>query len=268
MARDTADLGRAFMAHPLFDIAGRVALVTGSSRGIGHAVARGLAEAGCTVVLNSRDGAATKAAAEELAAATGASTHAEAFDVTDGEAVAAAVDRIESTVGPIDILVNNAGTQFRAPLTEFPDHEWDRVMATNLTSAFRVGREVARRMVPRGKGKIVNICSLLSEQARAGVSPYAASKGGLKMLTKGMCADLGPHGIQVNGVSPGYFTTELNAALVADAEFDAWVRRHTPAGRWGDVHELIGAVLFLCSPAADFVNGHLITVDGGMSSVL
>ncbi|WP_460105207.1 SDR family oxidoreductase [Streptomyces sp. YKOK-J1] len=256
------------MSHPLFDVTGKVALVTGSSRGIGKALARGLLEAGCTVVLNGRDAAALEAARVELAAEFGDAVVAEAFDVTDSAAVAGAVARIEDEVGPVGVLVNNTGAQRRAPLLDFTDEDWHTLLDTNLTSAFLVGREVARRMVPRGHGKIVNICSLQSEAVRPGIAPYSATKGGLKMLTKGMCADLGPHGIQVNGIGPGYFDTELTSALVADEEFSAWVRGRTPAGRWGDVTDLVGALLFLCSPASDFVNGQLLYVDGGMLSVL
>lgn len=255
-------------SHPLFDVTGKVALVTGSSRGIGRALAVGLLEAGCTVVLNGRDAVALEAARAELAVTFGEAVLAEAFDVTDAASVATAVPRIEDRAGPIDILVNNTGAQRRAPLLDFTDDDWHTLLDTNLTSAFLVGREVARRMVPRGQGKIINICSLQSEAVRPGIAPYAATKGGLKMLTKGMCADLGPHGIQVNGIGPGYFDTELTSALVADEEFSAWVRGRTPAGRWGRVEDLVGALLFLTSPASDFVGGQLLYVDGGMLSVL
>jgi len=256
------------MSHPVFDIRERVALVTGSSRGIGRALATGLLEAGCVVVLNGRDRAALARTRDELAEQTGGTVLAEAFDVTDPAAVADGIARAEDRAGALDILVNNAGVQHRAPFTEFATEDWYRLLDTNLTSAFLVGREVARRMAPRGRGKIVNVCSVLSEVARPGIAPYAATKGGLKLLTKGMCADLGPSGIQVNGLAPGYFTTDLTAALAADEKFSAWVRDRTPAGRWGTVSELVGALIFLCSPASDFVNGHLLYVDGGMLSVL
>ncbi|MFD5750430.1 SDR family oxidoreductase [Streptomyces sp. NPDC127033] len=256
------------MSHPMFDITGKVALVTGSSRGIGLALARGLLEAGCTVVLNGRDTAALEAARAGLAEAFGDAVRTEAFDVTDSAAVARAVASVEEGTGPIDILVNNTGAQRRAPFTDFTDEDWHGLLGTNLTSAFLVGREVARRMTPRGQGKIVNICSLQSEVVRPGIAPYAATKGGLKMLTKGMCADLGPSGIQVNAIGPGYFETELTAALVADEEFSAWVRGRTPAGRWGTVDDLVGALIYLASPASDFVNGQVLYVDGGMLSVL
>ncbi|MDT0319884.1 SDR family oxidoreductase [Streptomyces millisiae] len=252
----------------LFDIAGRVALVTGSSRGIGHALAGGLAAAGCVVVLNGRDERRLAEAAAEITEATGAAVHTAAFDVTDGPAVAAGVADVEDRVGPLDILVNNAGMQHRKPLLDFTDADWHRIVDTNLTSAFLVGRETARRMVGRGRGKIVNICSLQSEVVRPGIAPYAATKGALKMLTKGMCADWGPHGLQVNGLGPGYIETELTRPLVEDPEFTAWVRGRTPAGRWGRVEDLVGALRYLVSPAADFVNGQVLYVDGGMSSVL
>ncbi|MEU7718999.1 SDR family oxidoreductase [Streptomyces tibetensis] len=256
------------MSHPLFDITGKTALVTGSSRGIGKALAKGLLEAGCTVVLNGRDTAALQATAAELAGSFGDRVRTAAFDVTDSAAVTAGVTRIEEETGPIDILVNNTGVQHRSPLLEFTDTDWHRLLDTNLTGAFLVGREVARRMAPRGHGKIVNICSLQSEAVRPGIAAYSATKGGLKMLTKGMCADLGPLGIQVNGIGPGYFATELTSALVADEEFSAWVRRRTPAGRWGAVDDLVGALIFLASPASDFVGGQVLYVDGGMLSVL
>ncbi|MDX3381483.1 MULTISPECIES: glucose 1-dehydrogenase [Streptomyces] len=252
------------MTHPLFDITGRTALVTGSSRGIGLALARGLAEAGCTVVLNGRDERRLAEAARELPG----KVHTAVFDVTDGPSVAAGIKDVEERVGPLDILVNNAGMQLRAPLLEFTDSDWHRILDTNLTSAFLVGREAARYMTARGHGKIVNICSLQSEVVRPGIAPYAATKGALKMLTKGMCADWGPSGVQVNGLGPGYIETELTQALVDDEEFSAWVRRRTPAGRWGRTEDLVGGVLFLASPAADFVSGQILYVDGGMTSVL
>jgi gluconate 5-dehydrogenase len=244
-----------------------VALVTGSSRGIGKALAFALARAGCTVVLNGRDAASVLQARDEIVG-TGGIAHPAVFDVTDSAAVEAGVADAERGAGPIDILVNNAGLQIRKSITEFADDEWHRLIATNLTGAFFVGRAVARRMTARHAGKIVNICSLQSEVARPGIAPYSASKGALKMLTKGMCADLAAHGIQVNAIGPGYFATEMTAPLVADAEFSAWVRRRTPAGRWGDVSELTGALIFLSSRASDFVNGQIVYVDGGMLAVL
>jgi gluconate 5-dehydrogenase len=259
------------MAPGVFDIAGCTALVTGSSRGIGRSLALGLVEAGCSVAVHGRDRGTleeTVAGLAGVAAAAGARVQPVAFDVTDADAVEAGVTEVETRLGPLDILVNNAGVQHRSPLLDFPDDAWRRVLETNLTSAFLVGRAVARGMVARGRGKIVNVASLQSELARAGTAPYAASKGGLKMLTRGMCAEWGPSGVQVNAIGPGYFKTELTSALVADPEFDAWVRGRTPAGRWGSTEELVGALLFLASPASDYVCGQLIAVDGGMSAVV
>jgi gluconate 5-dehydrogenase len=259
------------MAHPLFDIRGRTALVTGSTRGIGRALARGLLEAGCSVVVHGSDPAGVERAAAGLSPAAEAgdgAVHGVSFDVTNPEAVAAGVARAEELAGPLEALVNNAGVQHRAPLLEFTEEAWRRVLDTNLTGAFLVAREVARGMVGRGRGKIVNVLSLQSELARPGIAPYAASKGGLKMLTKGMCADWGPSGVQVNGLAPGYVETELTRALVEDEAFDEWVRGRTPAGRWGQTEDLVGALLFLVAPASDFVNGQVLYVDGGMSSVV
>jgi gluconate 5-dehydrogenase len=256
------------MTHQLFDISGRTALVTGGSRGIGYALAEGLVAAGCHVVINGRDETALGAAAARLAAQEAGQVHTAPFDVTDADAVTTRVAEVAEQVGPLDILVNNAGIQHRSPLLDFPRDAWHQIMNVHVTGAFLVGRAAARQMIPRGHGKIVNVCSLNSELARQGIAPYTAAKGALKMLTKGMCADWGPSGVQVNGLAPGYIETELNRALLTDDEFSAWVRRRTPAGRWGQVEDLVGALLFLVSPASDFVNGQVLYVDGGMSSVL
>jgi gluconate 5-dehydrogenase len=256
------------MIHPLFDISGRVALVTGSSRGIGRALATGLGEAGAVVVLNARDATALARTGNEIRDATGATVHVRSFDVTDSAAVARGIADIEDSVGPLDICVNNAGMQKRAPFVDFTDDDWNTLLATNITSAFLVGREVARRMKPRGRGKIVNIASLQSEVSRPGIAPYAATKGAIKMLTKGMCGDLAGSGICVNAIGPGYFDTELTAALVADETFSTWVRGRTPAGRWGRVEDLVGTLIYLSSDASAFVNGQIVYVDGGMLSVL
>ncbi|WFP79282.1 SDR family oxidoreductase [Mesorhizobium sp. WSM4906] len=250
-----------------FDLSGRLALVTGSSKGIGFAIARGLAEAGAELVLNARNESVLEEARARLAA-EGHKVHARAFDVTDAVAVTAAVDAIESEIGPIEILFNNAGTQFRAPLEEFPLDAWERLKATNIDSVFHVGQAVARRMIPRGHGKIVNIASVQSELARTSIAPYTATKGAVKMLTKGMATDWARYGLQVNAIGPGYFNTELNAALVADANFTAWLEKRTPAGRWAEVEELIGAAVFLASDASSFVNGHVLYVDGGITASL
>jgi gluconate 5-dehydrogenase len=253
----------------LFDISGRVALVTGSSRGIGKALAAGLVEAGATVVLNARGEERLTQTRDELADShPGASIHAVPFDGTDSAEVARGIDAIESEVGPIDILVNNTGMQHRTTFVDFPEDVWNALLSTNLTSAFLVGREVARRMTSRGRGKMINICSVQSMLVRPGIAPYSATKGALAQLTKGMCADLGPAGIQVNAIAPGYFRTELTAPLVEDEAFTSWVEGHTPAGRWGDVEDLIGALRFLSSDGSDFVNGQILYVDGGMTCVL
>jgi gluconate 5-dehydrogenase len=251
----------------LFDLSGRTALITGSSKGIGLALAQALASAGARIVLNARDAARLEAARAALAA-TGAQVRAAAFDVTDAADVEAGITRIEAEVGAIDILVNNAGMQHRGPFAEFPVDAWHRLISTNLDSVFLVGRAVAQRMIPRGRGKIINVCSVQSELGRPGIAPYTATKGAVKMLTKGMAIDLGKHGIQVNGLGPGYFKTELTQALVADAAFTAWLSGRTPAGRWGEVHELGGAVIFLASDASSFVSGHVLYVDGGITASL
>jgi len=245
----------------------RVALVTGSSTGIGLAMARGLAQAGATVVLNARNAARLHDAAGALRAES-LKAHARAFDVGDSAAVDAAVAEIEAEVGPIDILVNNAGTTRRVALTEVSDADWRTVLQTNLDAAFFLGRAVARRMIPRKRGRIVNTCSVMSDLARPSTAPYSTSKGALKMLTKAMAVELAPHGITVNGIAPGYFKTELTAPLVADETFNSWVINRTPARRWGNVDELAPAVVFLCSDGAAYVNGHLLVVDGAMTATL
>ncbi|HEY7815534.1 MAG TPA: SDR family oxidoreductase [Nakamurella sp.] len=256
------------MIHPSFDISGRIALITGSSRGIGKALAQGLAEAGAVVVLNARNAETLTRTADQIREATGAIVHERPFDVTDPASVAAGIADIEDTVGPLAICVNNAGMQKRAPIVDFTDDDWNALLATNITSAFLVGREAARRMTPRGAGKIINIASLQSEVSRPGIAPYAATKGAIKMLTRGMCGDLAGSGICVNAIGPGYFETELTAALVADETFSSWVRGRTPAGRWGKVEDLVGTLIYLSSDASAFVNGQIVYVDGGMLSVL
>ena len=243
----------------IFDLTGRRALVTGSSQGIGLALARGLRDAGAEVVLNGRGAERLAQAAEGLGAAA-----TSRFDVTDEAAVEAAVEEIDAE-GPIDILINNAGMQHRTNLEDFPTEKWDELFATNVRSCFLVGRAVARRMIPRGRGKIINIASVQSELARPSIAPYTATKGAVKNLTKGMATDWARHGLQVNAIAPGYFVTPLNKALVEDPEFTAWLEKRTPAGRWGQVDELIGAAVFLASDAASFVNGHTLHVDGGIT---
>jgi gluconate 5-dehydrogenase len=248
------------MSFPLFDLSGRRALVTGSSQGIGLALAEGLAAHGATVVLNGRDAAKLAAAAARIPGATTA-----CFDVTDPEAAAAGVATVLEA-GPIDILVNNAGMQFRTPLEDFPVDKWQRLLATNVSSVFYVSQPVARAMIARGSGKIVNIASVQAELARPGIAPYTATKGAVRNLTRGMATDWAKHGLQVNAIAPGYFETPLNQALVDDPAFSEWLAKRTPAGRWGKVEELVGAAVFLASEASSFVNGHTLYVDGGITA--
>ena len=250
-----------------FDLTGKIALVTGSSRGIGFTLAQGLAKMGATVVLNGRDPATVATAAETLRA-EGARVATAVFDVTDEAAIASAVAQIEAVTGPIDILVNNAGIQRRAPLTEVEEAVWREVLDTNLTGAFLVARTVAKGMIARRAGKIINICSLMSEVGRETTGPYTAAKGGLRMLTRAMTVEWARHNLQANGIGPGYFVTDLTKPLVANPEFNMWVCGRTPAGRWGQPEELVGAVVFLASSASDFVNGQILYVDGGMLAAL
>ena len=251
------------MNTSLFDLSGRIALVTGSSSGLGSAMARGLAEAGATIVLNGRDEQRLDAALAALRH-DGFSAEARRFDVTSQTEVEAAVAGVERDVGPIDILVNNAGIQRRASLIDIDEAVWDDVLAHNLKSVFLVGRAVARFMIARRRGKIINIASLMSEVGRKTIAPYTAAKGGVKQLTRSMCVEWAGYNIQANGIGPGYFRTELNTALLNDPDFDAWVRNRTPAGRWADPQELAGAAVFLASAASDFVNGQVLYVDGGI----
>jgi len=255
------------MSAHTFRLDGHLALITGSSGGIGFALARAMGEAGASLVLNGRNTAKLEGAAAILRG-EGFQVHTRVFDVTQAAAVQAAVQDIETAIGPIDILVNNAGMQRRMPLQDFPVEDWHELMRTNVDSVFLVGQAVARKMIPRRRGKIINICSVQSELGRPNIAPYMASKGAVKMLTKGMAIDWGPHGIQVNGLGPGYFKTELNENLVADEQFSTWLTGRTPSRRWGDVAELGGAAVFLASAASSFVNGHVLYVDGGVTATL
>jgi len=251
------------MAGSLFDLNGRRALITGSSQGIGLALARGLAEMGASVILNGRDPDKLAAAAAEIPRAA-----VLAFDVTDHSAVAQAVDAAEAADGPIDILVNNAGLQHRAPLEDFPPDAFARLLATNITGVFNVAQACARHMLPRGRGKIVNIASVNAALARATIAPYTATKGAVANLTKGMATDWARHGLNCNAIAPGYMKTPLNEALWSDPAFNQWLEHRTPAGRWGASEELVGACVFLASDAASFVNGHVLYVDGGLTAAL
>ncbi|HEY2238342.1 MAG TPA: SDR family oxidoreductase [Streptosporangiaceae bacterium] len=257
------------MTDSPFDLTGRRALVTGSTRGIGAAMAAGLARAGATVVLHGRDLATVNQARDQLAAEVpGAELHSCAFDVADSDAIIAQAQRLEADLGGIDVLVNNAGMQFRSPLTEFPLDAWRQVLEVNLTSCFVLAQELAHGMLDRGHGKIINVCSLQTQLVRASTSAYAAAKSGLGSLTRTMCAEWAEGGIQANGLAPGYIGTDLNTVLVEDEEFSAWVRGRTPARRWGNPEDLAGPAVWLASSASDFVNGQVIYVDGGITAVL
>jgi gluconate 5-dehydrogenase len=251
----------------IFDLSGKTALVTGSSRGLGRAMAEGLARAGAKVIIN---GTNSERVAEAVSALSGNGLAADGsvFDVTDEAAITSAFARFDAENAEIDILVNNAGIQLRKPMVELSTAEWRKVIEANLTSAFVVGREAARRMIPRGRGKIVNIGSLTSEFARATIAPYTVAKGGIKMLTQAMAAEWAGSGIQANAIGPGYMITDMNQALMDNPAFDSWVKGRTPSKRWGKPEELIGTAVYLASSASDYVNGQIIYVDGGMTAIL
>ncbi|WP_319518199.1 SDR family oxidoreductase [uncultured Martelella sp.] len=253
------------MIKEMFDLSGKVAFISGSSRGIGFAIAEAFADAGATVVINGRKQESLLEAQSRLSD-KGYSIHVMPFDVTDPQSVSAGIAKVENEIGPVDIAVNNAGIQRRAPFTEISEEIWRDVMETNLNAVFFVGREVAARMVPRKSGKIINICSLASEVGRPSIVPYTTAKGAVRMLTKGMCCELAGHNIQINGIGPGYFRTELNTDLYENREFNEWVCSRTPAGRWGELDELKGVAVFLASGASSFMNGQVIYVDGGLLS--
>ena len=249
--------------NDLFSLAGKNILITGSAQGIGYLLATGLGKYGAKIIVNDinqerADAAVIKLRAENISA------FAAPFNVTNKSEIDEAIDNIEAQSGPIDVLVNNAGIQRRHPFTEFPEQEWNDIIAVNQTAVFLVSQAVTRRMMKRKAGKVINICSMQSELGRDTITPYAASKGAVKMLTRGMCVELARYNIQVNGIAPGYFKTEMTKALVENREFTDWLCKRTPAERWGDPEELIGAAVFLSSKASNFVNGHLLFVDGGM----
>ncbi len=255
------------MSSSPFDLTGRIALVTGAYRGLGFSIARGLAQAGATVVLNGRKPDELAKSAKVLADA-GLKADFSAFDINDRPAIKSAVAAIIAKHGGIDILVNNAGIQRRGPLVDFAEQDWDDIIATNLTAPFVVSQAVLPGMIARKRGKIIHIASLMSELARPTVVPYTAAKGGVRQLTRGMAVELAPMGIQVNAIAPGDFATEMNRALIDNGEFNAWVCKRTPAGRWGQPDELAGLAVFLASGASDYMTGQMLVMDGGMSVAL
>lgn len=250
-----------------FRLDGRMALVTGSSTGIGFALAQGLAQAGASVIINGRDPARLMAAQARLAG-LGLKVRSWVFDVADAHAVNDAVSTIETDIAPIDILINNAGITRRGVFQDIDVADWNAVLNTNLHAVFLVGQAVAKRMVPRGTGRIINICSVMSDVTRRGTASYTTSKGAVKMLTKSMAVDLAPHGITVNGIAPGYFETEMTASIATDPKLSAWIKERTPVGRWGALEDLAPAAVFLASDASRYVTGHVLTVDGGMTATL
>ncbi|AUH33514.1 SDR family oxidoreductase [Paracoccus tegillarcae] len=253
------------MSLSLFDLTGRCALITGSSQGIGLALAQGLGAAGARIVLNGRNPDKLDETAD-LLRQDGLEVETLSFDVTDHDAVRAAVDGFEVDHGAIDILINNAGMQHRAPLEEFPADAFEKLLQTNIASVFHVSQAVALHMIPRKAGKIINIASVQTALARPGIAPYTATKGAVANLTKGMATDWAKHGLNCNAIAPGYFDTPLNAALKADEAFNDWLCKRAPAGRWGDLPELVGAAIFLSSDACSYVNGTTIFVDGGITA--
>lgn len=255
------------MPDTMFDLTGKTALITGSSRGIGLSLAKGLGGAGASLILNGINEERLQKTAAEMAI-EGFDVSAYAFDITDKKQVQENILLIEKQKGPIDILVNNAGVQSRGTLEDFEVSEWERVINTNLTGVFLVTQSVIKDMIRRKSGKIINVCSLQSELGRPTIAPYTAAKGGVKMLTKAMTAEWAKHNIQINGIGPGYFITDMTRSLVEDEKFDKWIRARTPAGRWGNQDELVGTVIFLASKASDFINGQIIYIDGGLMSVI
>ena len=253
----------------LFDLTGKVALVTGATHGLGMAMAAGLGKAGATLVINGHSSQDKLDAAIATYESSGLRAHGYLFDVTDEQAVETAVERIEREVGSVDILVNNAGIIKRVPLLEMDLAEWEEVIRTDLTDVFVMSRPVVRRMIERGGGKVINICSMMSELGRNSVGAYAAAKGGLKMLTRNMATEWAKNNIQVNGIGPGYFATSQTAPIRVDGHpFNDFIIGRTPAGRWGDPDDLQGTAVFLASKASDFVNGQIIYVDGGILATI
>jgi gluconate 5-dehydrogenase len=255
------------MTNLLFDLTGKVALITGSYQGLGLAIARGLGQAGATLVLNGRNEAKLRQAVS-LLSREGFKVFGCCFDVSSAPQIRERVSALEREVGQINILVNNAGIQRRSPLEQFEEAMWREVLEINLTGVFLVTQHIVQGMITRRSGKIINICSLMCEMGRPTVGAYTAAKGGVKMLTKAMAVEWGKHNIQANGIGPGYFATEMNRPLKENPQFDSWIRSRTPAGRWGEPEELVGVAIFLASRASDFVNGQIIYVDGGILAAL
>ena len=250
----------------LFNLKGKRALITGSSQGIGFALARGLNQAGANIILNGRNKEKLEIAAQKLSGK--GEIHQLCFDVTDHKETKDVIDNYENEFGAIDILINNAGMQHRTPLEDFPPEMFEQLLRTNVSSVFNVSQAIVKHMIKRGSGKIINIASAQTLLARPGIAPYTATKGAVGNLTKGMATDWAKYGLQCNAIAPGYFDTPLNAALVSDKEFTSWLEKRTPAGRWGEVEELVGACIFLSSSASNFVNGHTLYVDGGITASL
>ena len=255
------------MDHSLFNLTGKIALITGSSQGIGFGIARGLGQAGATIILNGRDEEKLKRAVSALSQ-EGVKVFGYSFDVSDSKQIDQKISAIEREVGLIDILVNNAGIQRRGPLETIEESVWREVIETNLTAMFLLSKRVAKAMIDRRSGKIINICSLMSEISRPTIGPYTASKGGVKMLTKAMAVEWAKYNIQVNGIGPGFIVTEMNRPLLDDEKFNAMVKSRTPAGRWGEPSDLAGAAIFLASQASDYITGQIIYVEGGLLSAL
>ena len=250
----------------LFNLKGKKTLITGSSQGIGYALAKGLDAAGAEIILNGRNKDKLDQAAKSLTPKH--NLYQLSFDVTDQNDTNKAINKFENEIGPIEILINNAGMQYRTPLEDFPADMFEQLLKTNISSVFNVSQAVARHMIKRSSGKIINIASVQTSLARPGIAPYTATKGAVGNLTKGMATDWAKYGLQCNAIAPGYFDTPLNAALVSDKDFTAWLEKRTPAGRWGKVEELVGASIFLSSNASNFVNGHTLYVDGGITASL
>ena len=255
------------MTKKLFDLTGKTALVTGATQGLGYAIAKGLAQHGATLAISARNPEKLEDALTRLKN-HGIDAYGYLFDVTDSEEISIGIDAMEYELGKIDILVNNAGIMKRSPLENIPENDWDEVINTNLSSVYRISKQVAKAMIERKSGKIINICSLMSEAGRSSTAAYTAAKGGVKMLTKAMATEWAKHNIQVNGIGPGYFETEMTETLKKDEKFNSWLCDRTPAGRWGKPDELVGTAIYLASEASNFVSGQIIYVDGGILASL